>query len=141
MEPNKDALREGLLSRLPQPGNLAEYRREVNALLEKNEKRFRRETWGAVAVWIWAILFFMLAMEVPILYHGGKSVWTPKATAAALQVGAFAFLLLIYGAVELLKHFINRARVELLKETKQVQLQVLELHELVRRQGARPETR
>ncbi|MGO9254907.1 MAG: hypothetical protein ACLQU1_01185 [Bryobacteraceae bacterium] len=37
--------------------------------------------------------------------------------------------------MELLKHFINRARVELLKETKQVQLQVLELHDLLRKQG------
>ena len=33
----------------------------------------------------------------------------------------------IYPSVELLKHFINRSRVEILKEMKQVQLQMLEL--------------
>jgi hypothetical protein len=44
-------------------------------------------------------------------------------------------IMLIYGAAELTKYFINRARVELLKETKQVQLQVLELHDLVRKGG------
>ena len=53
----------------------------------------------------------------------------------AASFGSFACFMLIYGAAELTKYFINRARVELLKETKQVQLQVLELHDLVRKGG------
>jgi hypothetical protein len=37
--------------------------------------------------------------------------------------GVFALFFLVPAADELLKHFINRSRVELLKEIKQVQLQ------------------
>jgi len=36
-----------------------------------------------------------------------------------------------------LKYFINRARVELLKETKQVQLQILELRAIMQGEGGR----
>jgi hypothetical protein len=49
MEPNSESIREGLLSRLPQPANLESYRREVAALIERNEKGLRREKWGASA--------------------------------------------------------------------------------------------
>ena len=54
-------------------------------------------------------------------------------TTNAAYLGTFACFFLIWGAVEMLKHFINRSRVELLKEIKQVQLQVLELHETIRK--------
>jgi hypothetical protein len=47
-----------------------------------------------------------------------------------------ACFLEIYGGLEMLKMFINRNRVELLKETKQVQLQVLELQSMLRKPGA-----
>jgi hypothetical protein len=59
----------------------------------------------------------------------------PNAAWLAASLGSFACFMLIFGAVELIKYFINRSRLELLKETKQVQLQVLELHELVRKGG------
>jgi len=66
---------------------------------------------------------------------------------AFLTIGAFRFntpagiwativacFVLIYPSAELLKHFMNRSRVELLKEVKQLQLQVLEIHALLQRQ-------
>ena len=42
---------------------------------------------------------------------------------------AFAFVILISGGVEVVKHFINRSRVEILKELKSLELQVLALNE------------
>ncbi|HUK15974.1 MAG TPA: hypothetical protein VLW65_06145 [Bryobacteraceae bacterium] len=115
MESSNEGMRDRLLSRLPQPGNLADYRNEVGALLEKNEKRFRREKWYSGALWVYAVLL------------GTAFLWLGADTRHATTLGFYAIFALIFGAVELLKHFINRSRVELLKEIKQVQLQVLEL--------------
>jgi hypothetical protein len=124
MEP-KSEVREGLLSRLPQPANLAGYRKEVAELIDGNEKKLRREKFGAGATWI-----SVVALSAALFWGGGGS----QATGAAWR-GAMACFWLVFGAVELLKYFINRARVELLRETKQVQLQVLELHALMRAEG------
>jgi hypothetical protein len=126
MEPNSEGMRDRLLSRLPRPENLADYRKEVTSLLEKNEKRLRIEKWGAGATWL-----FVVALGTVFLWLGGRNAGKP----AAAWFGSLACFWLIFGAVELLKHFINRTRVELLKETKQVQLQVLELHDMLRTQG------
>ncbi|HYL74562.1 MAG TPA: hypothetical protein VEU96_10175 [Bryobacteraceae bacterium] len=130
MEPNNESIRDRLLSRLPQPENLAAYRKEVSSLLEKNEKGLRREKWGASATW-----FFAVGLGTVLLTGAGMSLSTAKAAIAA-YIGTFACFFLVCGAVELLKHFINRTRVELLKEIKQVQLQVLELDESMRKARA-----
>ena len=126
MEPNNEGIRDRLLSRLPQPANLADYRREVAALLEKNEKRLRIEKWGAGATWL-----FVVGLSTLLFWGNGRHGDTPRAA----WLGSMACFWLIFGAVELLKYFINRTRVELLRETKQVQLQVLELHDLLRKPG------
>jgi hypothetical protein len=130
MEPKSEGMRDRLLSRLPQPENLAEYRKEVSALLEKNAKTLRRQAWYSTAIWVWVVL-----VGTALLLLGGRHPNKPMAAWSAAYLGGFACFSLIAGAVELLKYFINRARVELLKETKQVQLQVLELHELLRKTG------
>jgi hypothetical protein len=44
-------MRDRLLARLSQPENMAEYRNEVAALLERNQKGLRREKWGMGALW------------------------------------------------------------------------------------------
>jgi len=120
MEPNAENLRDRLISRLPQPSNLADYRREVAELLAKNEKGLRREKWGAGALWMFLVITGTLMIWLP------GQAQNPRPDQAAWLAGLATFML-IGGAVELLKHFINRARVELLKEAKQTQLQVLEL--------------
>jgi hypothetical protein len=122
MEPNDQNVRDRLLSRLPQPENLADYRREVDLLLQNNQKRLDREKWYSSAVWIFVVL-----LGTALLVGAGRFIDTPKAP-VAIYLGVFACFFLIAAAVELLKHFINRSRVELLKEIKQVQLLVLELH-------------
>lgn len=42
----------------------------------------------------------------------------------------------LFGGIELLKHFINRSRVEQLKELKRVELEILELRELLQTRSA-----
>jgi hypothetical protein len=130
MEPNSEGMRDRLLSRLPRPENLVEYRKEVSALLEKNEKTLRRQKWYAGAIWFWVV-----GLGVALMLLASMHPEKPRAAWLAAWIGSFACFMLISGAVELMKYFINRARVELLKETKQVQLQVLELHDLLRKGG------
>jgi hypothetical protein len=126
MEQKNERLRDRLLSRLPQPANFSAYRDEVSSMLEKNEKRLSWEKRGASTLWIFVVGFFALLTS-----RGAHWLDTPKGHYCEFTV----CLLLITGAVELLKHFINRTRVELLKEVKQVQLQVLELQASLRKGG------
>ena len=120
MERKDEGMQDRLISRVSLPSNSAEYRKEVAQLLDKNAKDFLREKWGARALWI-----FCICLGTSYIWFKGGDLDTPKAA----WYGTLACFWLIVGAVELLKHFINRSRVELLKEVKQVQLQVLELQE------------
>jgi hypothetical protein len=125
MEPKDEKLQDRLLSRLPSPSNSAEFRKEVARVLEKNDKVFLRETWAATALWIFCVLlgtaFLWLSGEKYGSAPGAKVAW----------FGSMACFMLIWAAVEMIKLVINRSRIELLKEIKQVQLQVLELRESV----------
>jgi len=128
MEPDQESIREGLLRQLPQPSGLGDYRKEVAALIEKNERGLKREKWGAGATWL-----FVVVLSAALMWGAGGAGNTTKAA----WLGTMACFWLIFGAVELLKYFINRARVELLKETKQVQLQILELRAIMQGEGGR----
>ena len=129
MEKTNDSIRDRILARLPQPANVAAYRDEMVSTLARNEKRLRREKWGMIALWLYAVGFFMACS-----FMGPKRLDTP----AGHYIELFAFLLLIYGAVEIVKHFVNRSRVEILKEVKQLQLQVLELRASMEQSGNAP---
>jgi hypothetical protein len=118
MEQKNEGIRDRLLAHLPQPANLAAYREEVASMLGKNEKAFRREKWYAGALWL-----FVVGLSTAFFWLGGQRLDTPKAA----WFGTLACWVVLFGTAELLKHFINRSRIELLKEVKQVQLQVLEL--------------
>ena len=117
MEPRNDNLRERLLARLPQPANYTAYREEVAAGIEKSEKKLRRTWWVTGAFWLYVVVFFLLL-----------TVWRGEnwlATAHGRMVEMAWLFMAIFGAVQVLKYFVSRSRVELLKEIKQVQLQVL----------------
>jgi hypothetical protein len=120
---NNESIREGLLARLPDPANLPAYREQVAALTARNEKALRREKRFAGTLW-----FFMVGLTTASLMLGSRT-----GGAKAAWLASYACVFLLFAAVELLKHFINRARVEILKETRQVQLQVLELQNSLRK--------
>ena len=119
-----DELREGLLAQeIPAPDRMAAYRKEIGIMLDRNEKGLRREKRYVVVLWI-----FLVAVCTAFLVVGGMRPNTPLGT----WFGVLACFWMIFGAVELLKHFINRSRVETLKEIKGVELRLLELQDLVR---------
>jgi hypothetical protein len=126
MDKNEN-IRERLLARLPQPADVAAYRNEVAALLEKKEKALRFEKWNVIPLWI-----FMAGLSTAFLWLAGQRLDTPKGPYFA-SLACFSFL---FGMVYLVPHFINRGRVELLKEIKQVQLQVLELRAAIAEGGS-----
>ena len=115
--PNK--IREQLLAQNePTRERRLKYEKETEAMLNQLEAGFHREKWGTGILWIYATLFMTAALVVT----GYRNQVQPE-----ISILAFAFTLLIVGAVELVKHFINRSRVEGLKELKAMQMQVFEL--------------
>jgi hypothetical protein len=124
MKPSPDPLRERLLAQFePAPDRLAAYREEVHAMLEKNERTLRLQKWYAGAIWIFVVL-----LGTSFLVLGGLRGDTPPGT----WLGILACFFLISAAVELVKYFINRSRVEVLKEVKGLELQVRELRDQLR---------
>ena len=125
MERN-ESISERLLSRLPRPANMAAYQEEVTSLLAENERRLRRNKWTVVRVWI-----FVAAVSAPFLWMAGTHFNTSEGN---WFLGLVVFWVL-FGAIEIAKYEYNQGRVELLKELKQAQLQILELHALLRKDG------
>jgi len=120
----RNNIREELLRRhLPQPGNLADYRREVEQMLENRAKRFRKMTWGnrigGGACLATAVILMMAA-------GSRENTW--------LGISA-CFLLIVFVSLAM-QYLISDSRLELLKEAKQVQLQILELREMLQPRGA-----
>src|SRR6476659_7554832 len=121
MTEKQSPLREQLLAQgEPARSKLVRYQQETEAMLEKNERRLRLEKWYSGAIWIFAVLF----MTVCLIIVGYRAAIAPDVTILAL-----AFVILISGGVEIMKHFINRSRVQVLKELKGLELHVLALEE------------
>ena len=101
----------------PNEDTLSRYRKEVTAMIEREQKRLRFETIFAVVLWL-----FLVALIVPWLILASNYPLTPP----RVWFGFALMFMALYGAMEMLKVFINRARVDLLKEVKEVELRVLE---------------
>ena len=127
MAKQNESLRDRLLACLPQPENLATYQEEVAAKLEKNELRLRWERWVARIFWLFVVGYFMYG----VISRGNQWLTTPHGHEFELVT----LILFISGATVVLKHFINRSRIELLKEVKQLQLQVLEVQASLRKES------
>ncbi len=130
MGPNRDRLRERLLAQhVPQADKIEEYRKEVQAMLERNEKMLRREKWFVTVFWFVVVT----CLTAFLLWMGfANPIGLDLKSLSFTLVAASVFVMILYGAIELLKHFINRSRVEILKEVKGVEMQLLELRELLR---------
>jgi hypothetical protein len=119
-----EPLRERLLAQFePDRDKLATYAKEVRTMLEKNERTLRLQKWYAGTIW-----FFVIALGTSFLVLGGQRGDTP----VGAMLGIVACFFMIGAAVELVKYFINRNRVEMLKEVKGLELQLLEIKEILR---------
>lgn len=123
MERQGESIREVLLSRLPRPEDLATYQDGVKALLEKNDKVLRQKRWTVVRVWV-----FVIAVSIPGLWMAGTHFNTPQGN---WFLGLTLFWVL-FGAVEVAKYGVAQGRVEILREVKQLQIQVLQIHAMLR---------
>lgn len=130
MEKKNNSLREQLLSRLPQPENLASYREEVSSLMAKHEKALFWEKFAGTSVgWLGFVVFLVITFN---------RNWFPKLdTHGAILLYSLAGFLVFAGSVHGLGIRISRSKVDLLKEVKQVQLQVLELEAAMKEMNAR----
>ena len=126
MEPKNDSIRERLLSRLPEPANLPAYREEVTSLLEKKEKEVRRERRVMIELWV-----FTIVVSILFLWMGAQRMDTVMGPYFMGCAGFWFLFALVY----FVAHSISRSRLALLKEVKQVQVQVLELHALLSKGG------
>jgi uncharacterized membrane protein HdeD (DUF308 family) len=121
MTEKQNPLREQLLAQgEPARDKLVRYREETQAMLEKLDRRLRLQKWYSGGIWIYAVLF----MTAYLLFVGFWGVVSPQ-----LTVMAVGFMLLISAGIEIVKYFINRSRVEVLKELKGIELQVMALEE------------
>lgn len=115
MNSNDHSLRDRLLSESPKPDDLTTYRQAVLSLIGSNEKRLRRERILVTAFWI-----FCAISATVWLWFSAESGGMPR--------GPFlACIFFTWGGVELVKHYVNAARVDVLKEIKQVQVQMFAL--------------
>ena len=121
-----DSLKERLLRQhKPDPEKLATYRKETQAMLEREEQRLRFHARFTAAMWI-----LLVAMGVMYALVAGYSA--DKPTKVYFTIGLTLMMLMIGGAVQLVGSFINRARLEVTKEIKGLELKVLEMETLLR---------
>ena len=125
MERN-ESISERLLARLPQPAKMAAYQEEVASLLAETERRLRRNKWTVRRVWA-----FVIVISAPFLWMAGTHFNTAEGNWFLGLVGFWV----LFGAIEIAKYQYNQGRAELLKELKQAQLQILELHVLLSKDG------
>lgn len=125
---DSNSIRDRLLAQVAVPGTESTYRKEVAVMLEKQERRLRVEQTGASALWIFAVLMGTLFLLVGGYRRDGSAVITME------LLGLF---LLIAAAVELLKYFISRSRVELLRAIKSLEVEVLELKSQIGRSSGK----
>lgn len=121
------AIRDRLLSQVASPKADSIYRQELNAMLERQERGLRIEKIGATALWCFAVLLGTLFL----LIGGFRPEVSPAITMELLGI-----FVLISAAVELLKYFISRSRVELLRAIKSLEVEVLELKDQVQQSTA-----
>lgn len=108
--------RERLLDQVgPSPERLERYQRESRAMLDRMERGLRREKWGVGAYWFFAVAFMTASLMAVGLLRPG---------APELLILGVAFTILVVGAVEIVKHFVNRSRVEILKELKALESRI-----------------
>jgi hypothetical protein len=126
MEKQNESMRDRLLARLPQPENLTAYRKETAFLLAKHDKALSWERWSCR----------ILSYSAMALWFMCISGWGQRLDHRAVLGLWSGFGLMLIGAMSTgLSYYINRSKVDLLKEVKQVQLQVLELQASLQKNG------
>lgn len=136
MDPQRDKLRDRLLAQqAPDPEQLAEYRKGVEAMVEQ----LRRQTW-----WVGCAYAFLVILGTVVLSFGAFVLAAVGLSLAARQgagladvwVPALGSALCLVGVIALVRHFRNQKRMgDLLLEVKRLELRVVELEDAQRGRG------
>ena len=118
MEHGNDVLREALLAQAaPRADRLEAYRKEVRAMIEKKERHLARERRITSWMWVYLVLLCTTFLVLAGFREGEDRLW----------LGIQPCFWLLFGVVFVLRYFLNRNRVELLKEVKGLEVRVAEL--------------
>jgi hypothetical protein len=126
MDQGNSSLRDRLLARLPQPENLTAFREETAALLAKHKRALFWDRWTTLVISFCGMGLFLLTFST-----WGQKLYSTTIVTFDVMAGILFFLAQLYN----LGYNFNRNHVNLLKEVKQVQLQVLELQASLRKAG------
>jgi len=123
MEQRDDKLRERLLARLPQPENVAAYREETVLLMARHEKALFWEKLAYKTFALVGVALFLFASFSLIPLREQNLLGVNEKIFLCVMAGMFFFMGLLYA----LGYQVSQSKVDLLKEVKEVQLQILEL--------------
>jgi len=123
MEKQNENLRERLLARMPQPENLPTYREETAALMARYERALFWEKWSAKTFALIGVALFLFASSSLIPLREQNLLGVNEKIFLCVMAGLFFFI----GLISMLGYQVSRSKVDVLKEVKQVQLQILEL--------------
>jgi len=115
MNAPKQELGSALLAQLPRLSDLPKLKAEISAAVKKEQAKMNRQRIVVQIFWI-----FCAVMATGYMWFGPESERGPRAP-------FLACFFILWGGIEVLKHRIHSARVEILTEIKQLQLQMLEL--------------
>ena len=120
MSRKSGALRERLLAGVTPPGaRLEAYRSEVRAMITQKERRLARQRYVSSVMWL-----FLVALCTVFLFLAGSHTGEER-----LWWGIQACFWFLFGSVFLLRYFLDRNRLEFLKEIKGVELRIAEMAE------------
>jgi hypothetical protein len=121
-KPEADRLRDRLLAQWEPPrSSYLSYRKEIETMLENQEKALRRQQRFTTVMWLYIVLL------ATVLLTGSGLLMIHKVEGTWMAVnGVFWFL---FGTVFLLGHQINKRSFEVIKEIKGVELRLAALEE------------
>ncbi|MFO0954879.1 MAG: hypothetical protein U0835_27695 [Isosphaeraceae bacterium] len=120
--PESGGLRDRLLDQWEPPrSSYTAYRKEIETMLEAQEKALGRERRMTTTLWIYLVLLST------VLLTGAGVLMSDKVEGTFMAVTALFWLL--NGAVLLNSHLINKSRFEVIKEIKGVELRLAALEE------------
>jgi undecaprenyl pyrophosphate phosphatase UppP len=123
-----DPLRDRLLGQWePRQTSYLTYRKEIETMLENQEKKLRREKRFTTVMWIYivALTTILLTGSGLLMIHKIEGTW----------MAVTAVFWFLFGTVFLLSHLINQRNFELVKEIKGVELRLASLEERLAARG------
>jgi hypothetical protein len=127
---NDEKVRKGLLAQVaPDPARLEDYEMEVRAMIDKKARALKRERRVSSSMWL-----FLVVLSTTFLLLGGRAEGDLR-----LWFGIQACFWFLFGAVFVLRYFLNRNRLEFLTEIKGLELRVAELAERLETGGDHPD--